>query len=397
MLRYIPATNHHQAMKKDWAVDTPTNTENPKCIMWSERTRLRLHAVWLHPYGILEQAKPQGWGEGVEPKGAATTGRGNIRILSMMVVIRRPCAGNSNTYGMNGVNRSFETLCPSAASPITTPSLFLMVVTNEHSRSHHMFLQLVTKWLYSIYFPEEITFRHKQWVFLLRWSQLLPLGASSFISRRMHGLGILLCSHPFNTVSLFVPSSNSSLTKWKANYIVWITWLKDHLRPLLLAKGHPGLCTSADGLESIPPPSAFWDQLHWPYLGAHEKYRLPGLPQTDNKDLPFHKMFEDSHSVLKLSCSYSLTKNLFLAIHTYSHQAIFNLICIEATCFLQHSYFIGLCDSELNDVTTITSTAGIYSFGSSSKLTIGKYNILPLFGTEISLLAARILHAVGYS
>ena len=45
----------------------------------------------------------------------------------------------------NRVNRSFETLCPSAASPVTTPSLFLMVVTNERSRSHHMFLQLVTK------------------------------------------------------------------------------------------------------------------------------------------------------------------------------------------------------------------------------------------------------------
>lgn len=260
-----------------------------------------------------------------------------------------------------------------------------------------MFLQLATRWLYSICFPEEITFRHKRWVFLLRWSQLLPLGASSFLSWRMQGLGILPCTYPFNTASHFFPSSNSSLTKWKANYIVLMTWLKDHLGPLLPAKGHPGLCTSANGLESITPPSAFWDFQHWPYLVAHEKCRLLGLPQTSNEDLPFHKMFEDSHYLLQLSCSYSLTKNLFLAIHTYSHQAIFNLICIETTSFFQHSYSIGLCNSELNDVITITSTTGIYSFGSSSKLTIGKYNILPLFGTEISLLAARILHAVGYS
>ena len=57
-----------------------------------------LHTIEFHLYAVLEKAKPQGWGERVEPKGAATTGRGNIQILSMMVVIRRPCAGNSNTY-----------------------------------------------------------------------------------------------------------------------------------------------------------------------------------------------------------------------------------------------------------------------------------------------------------
>ena len=55
---------------------------------------------------ILEEAKPRGWGEGVEPKGAAKRGQGNIRILRVMV-IRRPGAGNSNPYGMNGA-RSFK-------------------------------------------------------------------------------------------------------------------------------------------------------------------------------------------------------------------------------------------------------------------------------------------------
>ena len=85
-------------------------------------------------------------------------------------------------------------------------------------------------------FLEEIKVGDMSWVFLLWQSRFLPLSSSSFLSRRMHGLGIPP-THSFSTYFPFVPSSNSSLTKWKANCIACMR-LKDNSWPPLPAKGH---------------------------------------------------------------------------------------------------------------------------------------------------------------
>lgn len=104
------------------------------------------------------------------------------------------------------------------------------------------------------------------------------LSSSSFLSRRMYGLGIPFGMPSFNTNSPFVPSSNYSLANWKANCFVCMTWSKDHSEPPLSAMGHPRLCLNASGTENLASPSVFQDQQYQHYLGAHGKCRPSGLP-----------------------------------------------------------------------------------------------------------------------
>lgn len=62
-----------------------------------------------------------------------------------------------------------------------------------------MFPQSVTRWLYPWLLPGGDHFSIQWWVFLLWWSQLLPLSSPSFLSWRMWGLGIPPWTHSFNT------------------------------------------------------------------------------------------------------------------------------------------------------------------------------------------------------
>lgn len=99
----------------------------------------------------------------------------------------------------------------------------------------------------------------------------------SLFSRRIYSLGILSCAYSFNINFPLVPSSNSSLRKWKANCIVCITWLKGHSGPPLPAKGHPRLCTQANRVESIAFLSVVLDQQHHHHLGTCDKCKISGL------------------------------------------------------------------------------------------------------------------------
>lgn len=183
---------------------------------------------------------------------------------------------------MKGVKRCFKT--PSSCSGFQySATLPFPVGANQKSRvdcsdSHHIFLQPVTGDSISWLRPRGDC-RRAQAVRILTLTVPVPhLSSSSFLSRRMHGLGLPSGISSFNINSPFIPSSNYSLANWKANCFVCMTWSKDHSEPPLPARGHPRLCPNSNGTENLIPLSVFQDWQYQHYLGAHGKCRLSGLP-----------------------------------------------------------------------------------------------------------------------